>query len=248
MKKNNSKKIVKINLGVNIDHAATLRQVRGNTTSYPNLLDLISKIKKAGGDQITIHLREDRRHIQDFDVISLCQKAVLPINLEMAVSDEMLQIALKNKPKWVCFVPEKREELTTEGGLNIQKVFERISKMTEILKKKNIKVSFFIEPDINQVQHSYMAGADAVEFHTGHWVLSRGSAKKKIWLNLKKCAEKANQLNMRVHAGHGLDYDHAKIIKEMPYLIEVNIGHSLICYSLESGIEKAVSQMIKCLK
>ncbi|MGZ3691635.1 MAG: pyridoxine 5'-phosphate synthase, partial [Pseudobdellovibrio sp.] len=114
----------KISLGVNIDHAATLRQVRGATTDYPDLLALTKLVKQGGGSQITIHLREDRRHIQDHDVILLCKKSKLPINLEMAVSDEMLQIALKNKPKWVCLVPEKREELTTEGGLNIIKVFD----------------------------------------------------------------------------------------------------------------------------
>lgn len=241
-------KTKKINLGVNIDHAATLRQVRGNTTKYPDLLSLITKIKKGGGDQITIHLREDRRHIQDFDVMSLCKKSALPINLEMAVSKEMLQIAIQNKPDWVCFVPEKREELTTEGGLNIQKVFESISEMTRELKKKKIKVSFFIEPDLEQVEASYKAGADAIEFHTGHWVLSQGEVKKKIWSNLKLCAERAHQLKMRVHAGHGLDYKHAKTIRKMPHLVEVNIGHSLICYSLELGIQKSVEQMVKSLK
>ena len=160
----------KIILGVNIDHAATLRKVRGNTTVYPNLLELTESVKKGGGQQITIHLREDRRHIQDADVILLCQKSKLPINLEMAVSDEMLKIALKNKPAWVCFVPEKREELTTEGGLNIIKVFEQIKAMTEVLHKNKIKVSFFVEANLAQVNAAALAGADAVEFHTGHWV------------------------------------------------------------------------------
>ena len=125
----------KIKLGVNIDHAATLRQVRGSTTNYPDLELMTQLVKKGGGHQITIHLREDRRHMQDADVVHLCKKSKLPINLEIAVSEEMLKIALKNKPAWVCFVPEKREELTTEGGLNIIKVFDEIKRMTGILKE-----------------------------------------------------------------------------------------------------------------
>lgn len=238
----------KIILGVNIDHAATLRKVRGNTTVYPNLLELTESVKKGGGQQITIHLREDRRHIQDADVILLCQKSKLPINLEMAVSDEMLKIALKNKPAWVCFVPEKREELTTEGGLNIIKVFEQIKEMTKVLHKNEIKVSFFVEANLAQVNAAALAGADAVEFHTGHWVGAESNKKMKFWKNLNQCAVKANELKMRVHAGHGLDYQHAKLIKKLPFLKEVNIGHSLICYSLEHGIKKSVQKMIEKLK
>lgn len=238
----------KIRLGVNIDHAATLRQARGGTTNYPDLLLMTELVRKGGGEQITIHLREDRRHIQDTDVVTLCKKSKLPINLEMAVTDEMLKIALKNKPNWVCFVPEKREELTTEGGLNIVKVFEQIKKMTAILHEEKIKVSFFIEANLAQVNAAAMAGADAVEFHTGHWVLSEGKMKEKLWNNLLACSIKSYELKMRVHAGHGLDYQHAKIIRKLPYLKEVNIGHSLICYSLEQGLKKTVKKMVDKLK
>ena len=238
----------KIKLGVNIDHAATLRQVRGATTNYPDLLQMTHLVKKGGGHQITIHLREDRRHIQDADVIHLCKKSKLPINLEMAVSDEMLKIALKNKPAWVCFVPEKREELTTEGGLNILKVFNEIKIMTATLQKQGIKVSYFIEPNLEQVAFSCEAGADAVEFHTGHWVLAEGSKKQKIWKSLCASAEKAHEGGLRVHAGHGLDYEHAKKICKMPHLKEVNIGHSLICYSLEDGLKKSTQKMLAQLK
>ena len=238
----------KIILGVNIDHAATLRQVRGSTTSYPDLLELTKIVKNGGGKQITIHLREDRRHIQDADVILLCKKSKLPINLEMAVSDEMLDIAIANKPAWVCFVPEKREELTTEGGLNIIKVFDQIKRMTEVLRKAKIKVSFFIEPNLAQVSASALAGADAIEFHTGHWVSKAGRKKETHWKNLCECAIKTNNLKMRVHAGHGLDFHHAKVIKNLPYLKEVNIGHSLICYSLEFGLKKSVQKMIEKLR
>ncbi len=238
----------KISLGVNIDHAATLRQVRGETTDYPSLTQLVKKIKAGGGQQITIHLREDRRHIQDHDVVTLCKKAVLPINLEMAVSDEMLGIALKNKPAWVCFVPEKREELTTEGGLNILKVYTEIEAMTQTLKSKKIKVSFFIEPSLPLVSAAAQANADAIEFHTGHWVLASGAKKEKTWKQLVTAAQYAHDLGLRVHAGHGLDFIHAKKIRKLPHLVEVNIGHSLICYSLEMGIEKAVKAMRAELK
>ena len=234
----------KITLGVNIDHAATLRQVRGGTTCYPDLLALTDIVKAGGGKQITIHLREDRRHIQDADVVLLCKKSKLPINLEMAVTDEMLRIALTNKPEWVCFVPEKREELTTEGGLNILKVFERIKNMTNELQNAKIKVSYFIEANPEQVSASAMAGADAIEFHTGHWVSCANKKKKlRLWNNLLFCAQKAHELHLRVHAGHGIDFPHAKMIRKLPHLREVNIGHSLICYALETGLKKAVRKM-----
>lgn len=238
----------KIKLGVNIDHAATLRQVRGATTSYPDLLQLIQIIKSAGGHQVTIHLREDRRHIQDHDVVTICKKSELPINLEMAVSLPILQIALKNKPDWVCFVPEKREELTTEGGLNIIKVFSEIQSMTEKLKKQKIKVSYFIEPDLAQVQAAATCKADAIEFHTGAWVLAKGARKKKYWNALVAASQLAHQLGLRVHAGHGLDFAHAKKITQLKHLVEVNIGHSLICYSLSMGLKKATQHMLKELK
>jgi pyridoxine 5-phosphate synthase len=238
----------KIILGVNIDHAATLRQVRGGTTSYPDLMLMTKLAKKGGAKQITIHLREDRRHIQDADVVLLCKKSKLPINLEMAVSDEMLKIALKNRPKWVCLVPEKREELTTEGGLNILRVFEQIKNMTAELSKNKIQVSYFIEPNLEQVTASAEAGAHAVEFHTGHWVLANGTTKDKVWKQLVQAAEKAHSLGLRVHAGHGLDFEHAKLIRKLPHLKEVNIGHSLICYSLEYGLEKSTKKMLDKLK
>lgn len=237
----------KIRLGVNIDHAATLRQVRGGITSYPDLLSLTKICKSAGAQQITIHLREDRRHIQDKDVTLLCKKSPLPINLEMAVSEEMYLIALKNRPEWVCFVPEKREELTTEGGLDVIKCFYKIQSMTELLLKKNIKSSYFIEASVKQVEASAKAGAQAVEFHTGHWVQEKGVKKKKIWQNLVKAAKHAHQLGLLVNAGHGLDYHHAKLIRKLPYLNEVNIGHSLICYSLEEGLKKSILKMRKNL-
>lgn len=237
----------KIRLGVNIDHAATLRQVRGATTSYPDMLEMVKLAKAGGAKQITIHLREDRRHIQDHDVIRLCKKSPLEINLEMGATEEMLQIALKNRPTWVCMVPEKRAELTTEGGLNIVKGFKNLETMTHKLTKAKIKVSFFIEPSLEQVQASALAGADAVEFHTGHWVLFSGAKKKAEYKKLVAAAIEANRLGLRVHAGHGLDYTHAQLIKKLPHLVEANIGHSLICYSLTDGLKLAVKKMVKAL-
>lgn len=242
------KKSQKIRLGVNIDHAATLRQVRGGTTDYPNLLDLCFEAKKGGAKQITIHLREDRRHIQDHDVVLLTKKSTLEINLEMGASEEMVKIALKNKPTWVCLVPEKRQELTTEGGLDVVKNFNHLEKITHQLKKNKIKVSFFIEPSLDQVEASALCGADAVEFHTGSWVLLTGSKKKTEWKRLVIAAEETHRLGLRVHAGHGLDYEHCRLIRQLPYLKEVNVGHSLICYSLTDGLKTAVKKMVNSLK
>ncbi len=235
----------KIRLGINIDHAATLRQVRGGTTVYPDLLQLSKICKKAGADQITIHLRSDRRHIQDHDVKLLIKKSPLPINLEIGATAEMLKIALKQKPAWVCFVPEKRQELTTEGGLNVLKSFEKLKEMTEKLKKQKIKVSFFIDPDTDQVIAAKDAGADAVEFHTGRWVLTKGKAKSIEWQRLQKSAAMTHDLDLGVHAGHGLDYIHTKKITLMKHLAEVNIGHSLICYAVEEGLLKATQNILK---
>ena len=239
---------VQIRLGVNIDHAATLRQVRGGTTTYPNLLELCKIAKAGGAKQITIHLREDRRHIQDHDVILLTKKSPLEINLEMGATGEMLAIALKNRPTWVCVVPEKREELTTEGGLNAAKNFEKLEQLTHQLKARGIKVSFFIEPALEQVRASAQAGADAVEFHTGHWVALSGSKKQTEWKRLVVAAKEAHRLGLRVHAGHGIDYQHAKLISKLPYLVEVNIGHSLICYALTDGLKVSVQKMLRALK
>ncbi len=237
----------KIKLGVNIDHVATLRQVRGATTDYPDLLEITKLVKKAGADQITIHLREDRRHIQDVDLILLSKKCPLPLNLEMAATNEMVQLACRYKPNWCCLVPESRKELTTEGGLDVFRSKKKFKTVTTELKNSGIMVSHFIDSDLDQVKASYWSGADAVEFHTGRWVLSKGAAKVKEWTRLKKASQLAHQLGLRVHAGHGLDFESAKKVKKLPYLIEVNIGHSLVCYAIEMGIVKVVREMIKCL-
>ncbi|MGZ3804299.1 MAG: pyridoxine 5'-phosphate synthase [Pseudobdellovibrionaceae bacterium] len=238
----------KIRLGVNVDHIATLRQVRGGTTAYPDLLDLVKKSVSAGAEQITIHLREDRRHIQLQDLVLLSKKCPVPLNLEMACTEEMVRLARKYKPEWVCLVPEKRAELTTEGGLDVIKGSHKMKALIEKMQMRGIEISLFIEPSLEQVEASYEVGADAVEFHTGHWVLLKGAKKEKEWQRLVKAAHLAHAYGLGVHAGHGLDYQHARLIKKLPYLREVNIGHSLICYALEEGLASSVRKMKKILK
>ncbi|MEN0057447.1 MAG: pyridoxine 5'-phosphate synthase [Bdellovibrio sp.] len=238
----------KIRLGVNVDHVATLRQVRGGTTSYPDLLQMVKESVRGGAEQITIHLREDRRHIQLEDLKSLSRECPVPLNLEMAASAQMVSYAKKYRPDWVCFVPEKRAELTTEGGLDVKKNFQKLLPMVEKLQRIGIEISMFVEPSIEQIEASYEVGADAVELHTGKWVLLKGARKEKEWKRLCEAAEWAHYLGMGVHAGHGLDYAHAKLINKLPFLREVNIGHSLICYALEAGLRQSVSKMRKILK
>jgi len=237
-----------IRLGVNVDHVATLRQVRGDTTAYPSVLEMVKKSVKGGAQQITIHLREDRRHIQLHDLALLSKKCPVDLNLEMAATDEMVRLAKKYKPEWVCLVPEKRAELTTEGGLNVVKGFKKMKPMVEKLQMRGIEISMFIEPSLEQVEASFQIGADAVEFHTGHWVMLKGAKKEKEWQRLVNAAHLAYASGMRVHAGHGLDYHHTKLIKKLPFLKEVNIGHSLVCYALEDGLESSVRKMNKILK
>jgi pyridoxine 5-phosphate synthase len=235
-----------IQLGVNIDHIATLRQVRGATTTYPDLLKMAKIALRSGASQITIHLREDRRHIQLSDLVKMSRHKI-PLNLEMAAEDSVFKLALKYKPQWVCIVPEKREELTTEGGLNVQKTFSRLKKMIPKLQKQGIKVSLFIDPEMTLVRGAYDLNADAVEFHTGHWVLSQGFLRLQIWKKLVFSARLAHELGLRVHAGHGLDLKTTKLIKKLPYLQEVNIGHSIICYSIEQGLKSTVESFVELL-
>lgn len=236
-------KKTQIKLGVNIDHAATLRQVRGDTTAYPDILNIAQIATRGGAEQITIHLREDRRHIQEKDLKILSEHCSVPLNLEMASTDLMVRMAKKYKPDWVCFVPEKRQELTTEGGLDVQKNQSRLSKQVEKLQMIGIEISMFIAPSLRQVKASFEVGADAVEFHTGKWVHLSGPAKQAQWRKLTEAAEAAHQLGMEVHAGHGLDFATTRQIKKLPHLEEVNIGHSLLCYALEYGLEKSVRMM-----
>lgn len=237
-----------IRLGVNVDHVATLRQVRGGTTPYPNILELVHEAVAGGAKQITIHLREDRRHIQLADLKTLSSQCPVNLNLEMAVIPEMVKLAHKYKPQWCCFVPEKRAELTTEGGLNVIKNKKIISQAIDKLQTCGIEISLFVDPNQEQIQASYEVGADAIELHTGHWVLFKGKKKVKEWQRLQQAAKLAHSLGLRVHAGHGLDYEHALKIRSLPALREVNIGHSLVCYALKEGLRKSVAKMCRQLR
>lgn len=238
----------KIRLGVNVDHVATLRQVRGGTTPYPSVVEMVRRSVRGGAEQITIHLREDRRHIQLHDLKTLSKECPVALNLEMAATPQMVSFAKKYRPDWVCFVPEKRAELTTEGGLDVKKGFRKMQPMVEKLQRIGIEISMFIEPSLEQVEASYEIGADAVEFHTGKWVHLTGKAKEREWQRLVAAAIAAHELGLNVHAGHGLDYGHSRLINKLPHLQEVNIGHSLICYALEEGLEASVRKMRKILK
>lgn len=234
---------MKIRLGVNLDHVATLRQVRGGKTSYPNILKHMEIAQLAGANQITIHLREDRRHIQESDLKNIIKAAKVPVNLEMAVTNEMIKLALKYKPQCVCLVPEKRQELTTEGGLDVLKYKKKITDLVKVLSKKGIKVSTFIAPDLKQVKASSEVGAFACEFHTGHWVANTGNKKEKEFKKLSEAAILCHSLGMNVHAGHGLDYVTTAELKKLPHLEEVNIGHFLVCQALEDGMFESIKKM-----
>lgn len=242
-----SLEIQRIRLGVNVDHIATLRQARGGSTPYPDLPQLVLQAVAGGAQQITIHLREDRRHIQLSDLAQLSKNCPVPLNLEMAATEGMFRIAKKYKPDWICLVPEKRAELTTEGGLNVLKLRHRSLKAIERLRDMGMEVSMFIGPDLKQVKASAQAGADAVEFHTGHWVQLKGRQQDREWKALCEAAELAHSLGMNVHAGHGLDYCHIQKLKMLPYLEELNIGHSLVCHALEYGLRESVAKMARLL-
>jgi pyridoxine 5-phosphate synthase len=238
----------KIRLGVNVDHVATLRQVRKGQTNYPDLLMMVNEAIQGGADQITIHLREDQRHIQKSDLVLLAKKCRVDLNLEMAVTPEMVRLANLYKPEWCCFVPEKRQELTTEGGLDVIKNKMKISQAIEKLQTRGVEISLFLDPNLDQVKAAFAIGADAIEFHTGTWVLAKAAHKAKEWDKLKRAAVLCHHLGMRVHAGHGLDFVHAKKVKSLPHLKEVNIGHFLVCDALKNGLKKSVQQMTRVLK
>lgn len=234
-------------LGVNIDHVATLRQARG--VSYPSPLAAALLCETAGADGITIHLREDRRHIQDADVYEIAEQLTTRMNLEIAATDEMLAIAREVKPYWVCLVPEKREELTTEGGLDVAGQVSWLRDYVAKLQEAGIKVSLFIDPEDNQVAAAIECGADAVELHTGAYAeagLAGDSDKQRMELNrIKQAVISAQRINkgLLVNAGHGLTRDNVNAIAQIDGIYELNIGHALIADAVFVGIEQAVVMM-----
>jgi pyridoxine 5-phosphate synthase len=238
----------KIRLGVNIDHVATVRNARGEL--YPSPLRAALLAQKNGADSVTIHLREDRRHIKEFDLKQIKAKLKIPLNLEIAATKEMLNIALRNKPPFICIVPEKRKEITTEGGLNLNynKIFLR--NIINKLKKNKSRVSLFIEPNKKDINESKKLNVDCVEIHTGK--LCKLINKKKNYINelyrIKKAVILCNKLGLEVHAGHGLTLQSAKILSKIKGIQEFNIGHFLIGEAIFIGLSNSIKQFIKILK
>jgi pyridoxine 5-phosphate synthase len=226
---------------VNIDHVATLRQAR--RARYPDPLYAALLAEEAGADSITLHLREDRRHIQDRDVFVLREALQTRMNLEMAVTEEMLRIALEVRPQDVCMVPESRQEVTTEGGLNVAGQSARIADAVKALAASGVRVSLFIDPDAAQIEASRRAGAPVIELHTGAYAEAEGAARAREFERLRTAAKLAASLGLTVNAGHGLNYHNVEPIAAIPEIIELNIGHSIIARSVIDGLGKAVRDM-----
>jgi pyridoxine 5-phosphate synthase len=233
-------------LGVNIDHVATIRQARG--ASYPSVLEAARIAENAGADAITVHLREDRRHIQDEEVVALCKQVKTRLNLEVAVTDEMLAIAELNRPADVCLVPEKREELTTEGGLDVLAHFDAVKYACKYLAKAGIRVSLFIDPDFAQLDAAVGCGAPVVELHTGSYADAEKADVEFEYQRIVAAAEHGDSIGLQVNAGHGLHTRNIKPIVRIPQLVELNIGHSIVAQALFVGLDKAVRDTLEQMK
>ena len=237
--------VAPIRLGINIDHVATLRNARGGR--YPDPLRAAKLAVKAGADNITAHLREDRRHIRDEDIVRLTAAKLAPLNLEMAVTPEMLAIALDARPHASCLVPERRQEITTEGGLDVASQVATLTPFVAELRRAGIQVSLFIDPELEQIQASRRVGADAVELHTGTYCKAAsegdGPRLRRELTRLIDGARAAAQAGLEVHAGHGLDYDNVIAVAAIPEIVELNIGHYLVGEALFVGLAESVSRM-----
>ena len=238
----------KIRLGVNIDHVATVRNARGE--SYPSPLRAALLAQKSGADSVTIHLREDRRHINELDLKQIKSKLKIPLNLEIAATKEMLNIALKRKPPFICIVPEKRQEVTTEGGLNLKFRRNFLKSVIDKLKKNNSRISLFVEPNIHDIADAKNLNADCVEIHTGKFcnLINKKKNYKNELLRIKKAVDLGNTLNLEVHAGHGLTYKSAKILSKIKGIKEFNIGHFLIGESIFSGLNRTIKEFKRNIK
>jgi pyridoxine 5-phosphate synthase len=230
-----------LRLGVNIDHVATIRNARGGDHPEPVRAALVAA--EAGADGITAHLREDRRHIRDDDLTVLMDTLTIPLNLEMAATDEMLQIALRHQPHAACIVPENREERTTEGGLDAAGMHTKLADFVGQLREANIRVSLFIEPDPRQIEAAIRLGAPVVEFHTGHYAELTGAEREAELRRLADAAALAAKNGIEPHAGHGLTFDNVVPIAAIPQLVELNIGHFLIGEAIFSGLDGSIKQM-----
>ena len=230
-----------IYLGVNIEHIATLRQARG--THYPSPIDGALLCEQSGADSITLHLREDRRHIQDADVEILREQLTTKMNLEMATTDEMIAIADRIKPEDCCLVPEKREELTTEGGLEVASQIPRMTDVCAQLAESNIIVSLFIDAQKDQIDAARECGAPVIELHTGHYADAHGVEQQQEFERIKSMATYAHSIGLQVNAGHGLTLENTIAIAELPEIVELNIGHSIIARAVFVGLEQATREM-----
>jgi pyridoxine 5-phosphate synthase len=237
----------KIRLGVNIDHVATVRNARGEI--YPSPLRAALLSEKYGAESVTIHLREDRRHINEKDLREIKKKLKIPLNLEIASTKEMLKIALKQKPAFVCIVPEKRKEITTEGGLNLNYKRTFLKKLINILKKNGTRISLFVEPKIKDIKIAKLLNSDCIEIHTGKFC-NMVNKKKSYYRELKQieiAVKFANSVGLEVHAGHGLTYKSAKILRKIKSIAEFNIGHFIIGESIFIGLKNSINKFKKIL-
>ena len=235
-------------LGVNIDHVATVRNARGEIHPDPYKAALF--VKKKGADSITIHLREDRRHIRDLDAKKICSIKKLLVNLEISTDNNIVKNALRIKPKFICIVPENRNEITTEGGLDLKKNKKKIKKILLQFKKKRIRTSLFINPNVKDIYLSKEIGADCIEIHTGHFsnlVKSKKSSIKEFQ-QIKKCAILASKIGLEVHAGHGLDYKSTKLLTKINEIVEFNIGHFIIGESIFYGLPFVIKRFKRIIK
>ena len=235
-----------LKLGVNIDHVATLRQARG--TTYPDIIVAASICEAAGANGITVHLREDRRHIQDADVYQLRRHLATRLNLEMAVAPEIVEIARDIGPDEVCLVPEKREELTTEGGLDVDGQYKEIELAVKTLSESGIRVSLFIDPEISQIECAFQLQVPFIELHTGTYCDAEGREKECESERLIKAAIHAHSLGLDVNAGHGINLDNIDGILAIPHLNTLNIGHSIVARAVFVGMESAVKEMLSCME
>ncbi|MBD3619125.1 MAG: pyridoxine 5'-phosphate synthase [Chromatiales bacterium] len=228
-------------LGVNIDHVATIRQARG--TAYPDLMQAIREAEAGGADAITMHLREDRRHIQDADVFAAREVLTTRLNLEMAATDEMVGIAGQVRPEECCLVPERREELTTEGGLDVIGQRARLTEVCAALAAIGARVSLFIEPEPAHLDVAREIGAPVVELHTGAYANERGAAQARELERIRAAVAHGTAIGLQVNAGHGLDYDNTPAVAAMQDIVELNIGHAIVARALFVGLRQAVAEM-----
>ena len=235
-----------LRLGVNVDHVATVRQARG--VNYPDPVEAALICAQAGADSITVHLREDRRHIQDHDVSRLLAVSKIPTNLEMAVTDEMVGIACALKPRYVCLVPEKREERTTEGGLDVAGQLPRVREVCSRLAAAGIEVSLFVDPDMKQLEACVASGAPHLEIHTGRYAEVEGDARAEELAVIASFAKAAHAAGIEVHAGHGLTLGNVGAIARIEEIVELNIGHSLVGRALMVGMAEATREMIAAMR